>query len=416
MNTEKPNIYYYNPSCEMAVGNGLPHYQAPALVSQLEKDLSFLMVYLSKPEDWVLLAANLSDTFRTSIQKAGFILPQLIDAEQFFFSEKYLKAKKQSFEPWGISPVVLNKVKPHFSSFCRDYRNSNMSVWKASFRQFFSRETSLNILTQVLNKNPKGNLLPTSNIPKVCGSIEHVEMELKRHQKIILKAPWSSSGRGALFLNEPRLNNSNRQWIQGIVKAQGFIMAEPLLNNRLDFSFHFKVGDGGIDFLGTTCFKTNQRGQYVGSYLEAYPEFVTREFGAYYNSQILKELSAQLQQALQEHQLSREYRGVLGIDAMLCMDENDQFYIHPCVEINLRYNMGTITLALRDMFPESKGFWKTVYAPKGQLINIEKQLKNDYPPVFAEGRLKSGFLPLTPMEEGVKFASFLMLNTNANIV
>ena len=42
------------------------------------------------------------------------------------------------------------------------------------------------------------------------------------------------------------------------------------------------------------------------------------------------------------------YEGPLGVDMMVCGDEEAAYWINPCVEINLRYTMGFV----------AKGVWK----------------------------------------------------------
>ena len=56
-----------------------------------------------------------------------------------------------------------------------------------------------------------------------------------------------------------------------------------------------------------------------------------------------------------------KYEGMVGVDAMFILNHNKELQIHPCVEINLRYNMGNVATSL-SLFTD-KGFktYKAVF-------------------------------------------------------
>lgn len=47
--------------------------------------------------------------------------------------------------------------------------------------------------------------------------------------------------------------------------------------------------------------------------------------------------------------IGTDYAGYLGVDMMICR-EGENFLVHPCVEINLRMNMGVVARLFYDRY------------------------------------------------------------------
>ena len=50
-----PDLYLFNPTCEYAVGNGSPNWQANRLLQNMEADLDILPMFLATSNDFVLV-------------------------------------------------------------------------------------------------------------------------------------------------------------------------------------------------------------------------------------------------------------------------------------------------------------------------------------------------------------------------
>ena len=86
---------------------------------------------------------------------------------------------------------------------------------------------------------------------------------------------------------------------------------------------------------------------------------------------------------------------------MVCRSDKENGYrVHPCVEINMRMNMGVVARLFYDRFvaPGSKGCFAVEYVPDNETLRARhEQDMHDYPLMVEQGRLASGYLPLVPV-------------------
>lgn len=106
-----------------------------------------------------------------------------------------------------------------------------------------------------------------------------------------------------------------------------------------------------------------------------------------------------------------DYRGYLGIDMMIYSDSAGKYRVQPCLEINLRYNMGIVALMLsrRYLDEHAEGeFTVRYYAKAGEAWQEHRHLQQLYPAVYKNNRIKSGYLNLTPVNEATHFVASLI--------
>ena len=98
-----------------------------------------------------------------------------------------------------------------------------------------------------------------------------VEQALRIYQQIVIKAPWSSSGRGIRFIDK-ELNEYQRRWIQNVIASQGSVVIESFCHKVKDFGMEFESdGQGHVRCLGLSIFHT-QNGAYIGNILASEEE------------------------------------------------------------------------------------------------------------------------------------------------
>ena len=105
------------------------------------------------------------------------------------------------------------------------------------------------------------------------------------------------------------------------------------------------------------------------------------------------------------------YEGYLGVDMMICQEENG-YYVHPCVEVNLRMNMGVVSRLLYDRFLRDgvKGTYAIEYFPNpGDAWAFHERMKHDYPMDTENKRIKSGYLSLSPVFQDTSYLIFVLL-------
>ena len=152
---------------------------------------------------------------------------------------------------------------------------------------------------------------------------------------IILKAPWSSSGRGNIVVQDTPDETTLRR-IRHTLRQQGGIVAEPFYADKaLDFAMEFWVGEDEVRFLGYSVFEADAAGHYGGNYVESQESLLRR---IALPAPLLLSLVAHHRRALS----ALSYRGPVGIDMMRLRDGR----VHPCVELNFRRTMGLLALTL----------------------------------------------------------------------
>jgi hypothetical protein len=136
-------------------------------------------------------------------------------------------------------------------------------------------------------------------------------------------------------------------WIRSTIDKNGHVLVEPWLEKVLDLSAHVDISpDGVVTFVGFTRFWTDIRGQYKGHIIgrlldDCGPEILElwhRDSG--WKSQLQ---ATALSAGREIYKLG--YYGPMGVDALVYR-ENGELKLRPLVEINPRYSMGRITLAI----------------------------------------------------------------------
>ena len=171
----------------------------------------------------------------------------------------------------------------------------------------------------------------------VCKTWEEVEIFERRVGPAVMKAPWSSSGKGLMMVSSP----TARGWMQNTVAREGAVVCERWMDRVQDFALEFTVEESGaVRYEGLSVFRTSPTGRYVAH------DFVTPE-----------EQHAALMQWASEEEVQRwrkwwqkrleaddirafSYAGPMGVDMLVDADGK----INPCVELNWRMTMGHVAL------------------------------------------------------------------------
>ena len=132
----------------------------------------------------------------------------------------------------------------------------------------------------------------------------------------MVKAPWSSSGRGLQPVTKLPVHPKVWEKIMGIVKEQGYAIAEPFLNKQFDLSFQFEIVEGKVHFLGFSHFQTDKKGRYLGSFLNGIPNGTSQEL-ALFVQQSSDFLVKPLAKIIEQSELPKNYEGHFGVDTLI---------------------------------------------------------------------------------------------------
>ena len=168
----------------------------------------------------------------------------------------------------------------------------------------------------------------------------------------VVKAPWSSSGRGVRLL-EPRWRPADdgaggvidveihqENWVKNIIRLQGSIMMEPYLEDKImDFGVEMKAVSGEIKYCGLSIFKA-ENGAYLGNMLDS-EQHKRSVLADHISLETLDLVIETLMKQLKKH-LPQWYNGPLGVDMMVLKEGR----IAPMIELNLRRTMGHVAIDL----------------------------------------------------------------------
>jgi hypothetical protein len=309
-----------------------------------------------------------------------------------------------SVELWGISPQAIR----YFETLNEQHNlQLQLPEWKEEFRFLGSRlaaQKALIILMEAIPEIDK-NILPRfySNLEEIEKVVENVIIPspCTLHpvpDKFIIKSPYSSSGRGLLWLSPGKIPQSEKQIITGMLKKQSRVSLEKALDKRLDFSMHFEITtEKEVRFIGYSVFQTNAKGAYESSTL-ANQDVLEKQITKLVDKYLLQKTQETFIDILYE-MYAPFYTGNIGVDMLVYVAENE-FRLHPCVEINMRKSMGYLAIRLfeKHISPASQGQFFVEYYKSSQNLN-EKHLflQKQYPLQIKNNRICSGYLNLCPV-------------------
>ncbi len=398
----KSRVFYFNPTCELAVANGSFSYMPPQLLREMECDLSMLPFVFADEQDFVLVEQIPSSEFIRRLAEAGFSTPGFLTLTE-------LEAKPfESFDsvlPWGWSPAAHWKLKTLKDKCSGEFKNSPVADWLPTHFNLYERATSLEFLRKFLMNHPEDWLMMQKEIGQKVFCTEEIE-KLLALGPLVLKAPLSSSGRGIQIVRQKKLNTSNCQWISGILKQQGYVIAEPFLEKKADLSFQFQIlPDSEVEYLGFSFFETSSNGQYKSTFIR--PDLSNLFPRIDYS--LIEKTAKMIQKELVLSDYASYHRGYLGVDALI-FERDKQLLIQPCIEINCRMNMGILSLKLEQkIHQEAFGKFSLFYGKRGEYNNFASHQQQLYPPITKDGKLISGFFPLTEPREDKKFGAYITL-------
>lgn len=358
------NIFIFNPETDYALASGRTHYNPPAKIVVLRKQLQLVQAHIATPGDIIVV----SDDFSPAA-----------------YSDKtHLKLVEEK----GIQLIKLNQLadlilaNDHSTSELPNYRRSDFIIrpwgWNHSLRRqlldahidegLLKTDDEIDTLRQLSHRRTTipfqqylQNSLPTLEIPiaQEFFTVDEAMEFATTCGKTFFKAPWSSSGRGivrydaqdkgAASLTEQKL----REWIGGFIRKQGSVMGERAFDRIADFATEWMISDGRVDFLGLSLFNTTSEGRYLGNRHLTQEEIDTtlKALTPHWSNDVMEAqpnnvIEAQRNDIIEAQRqallaiIAPGYFGPVGIDMLIATDGT----LNPCVEINLRHTMGIIAL------------------------------------------------------------------------
>ena len=327
----------FNPEHDLCLANGDANYVPPASALRFARQEAHLMKALYG-DDTIALAAE--DVRLTQA-----------------FKHSGIQAFEQSITAWGWNKTLVAQL-------CKQGVPRELMPTDGQLdeiRRLSHRRTAL-AAAEACGFSPKG---------EECLDMYGVQDALARYGRIVLKAPWSGSGRGLRWVDRT-LSDLDKSWTEKTLATQGSVMVEPRLEVVQDFALEYYIGGQGREAHSSTqAFKQSSIQTFIspcaGTHFVGYSLFATqngvyRENHLFSDDEILQRLSEYVSvqtilsaKAAAERWLQAEvapkYEGPLGID-MFIYKSADGYALNPMVEINFRHTMGHVAVALRSRTAE----------------------------------------------------------------
>ena len=366
-------LHIFNPEHDIALASNLPNFTAPHAGRQLSHDLGFIPAIWADDDERVLVDnietaqkcfGSLRMSARRLLGKELAVRPDMFVCD----NNPHRMASVRNVEPWGWNRALKHRLLKHGVEPSVLYDDDKLDV----LRELSHRHTAARLLPSLLVSGTVGNAYEASSAEEVM----HLVGELN---STVLKAPWSSSGRGIRFVNTSTLTGDNvRGWIKNMMESQGSVMVEPFYNKVKDFGMEFEsMDDGSVRYLGLSLFHTSN-GAYTGN-IVAQEKVKQKLLSNYISPELLclvKDLICRNFPSL----LDGRYVGPFGVDMMVVNTQPDipdaPLSLHPCVEVNLRRTMGHVALALTPDDEDLKAVMRIDYSNNTYKIKLEKLYGN----------------------------------------
>lgn len=319
------HLHLFYPENDLALAAGVANYTAPAAAVALRRAGSDLPLwYAGSPSD-AFITAGFNAARYERLQNIFGKLPEAVQE----VSGGYAPA------PWGWSAASRRLMALYGVE--ESFLPSDKAIER--IRMLSHRRTAAQIGRRLAACMP----FPVNPAVEIS-DIATLEKFLAGTPQAVLKSPWSSSGRGVVFVNKDSHAAAIRN-ASGIIRRQGSVMAEAFYKRAADFAMLFEMDSDGIcRHAGMSLFRTAPTGAYIGNVLASDTE-IRASLGRYCDTAHLDAVAAALPAILTDI-IGKDYSGPLGVD-MLVSDNGD---IVPCVEMNLRMTMGHVARRFTDRF------------------------------------------------------------------
>lgn len=350
-------LHIFNPEHDtvMAYGNGM--FTSPHAARELRRDLGFIAALWAEDGDFVLvddIEAALESVRHVRKYSSDVIFVTSADLRNI----RYDEIPNFSIEPWGWDDVLkrqLVSAAPDLLRYIPDAVTIER-IRSMSNRRFASEK----LLPWLCDADE--SFVGES---RYCTTMEEMNDELACNGRSVLKAPWSSSGRGVRYVNgQAEMPLSG--WCRNVIYRQGGIMVEPFYNKVMDFGMEFCVNDSGrSEYCGLSLFRT-VNGSYTGNILATEME-KRRMIGRYVSVEMIDRLAVLVSERM-DCVAGEYYKGPFGVDMMVVADNSGTgFKVHPCVELNLRRTMGHVALSISPGEHEAQKLMRIFYSGKYRL-------------------------------------------------
>ncbi len=385
-------LHIFNPYHDLALANACPSFKAPESALHMAHDLSLVPCWYAEDGDVVVSDHNEAE-LGLKLYPNVSIVPRLSS----------IKGIKDGVLPWGWDHCVVKYLEK--CGIDETLVPSNDII--DDIRELSHRKLTISALEFIKSRAGEDVVMP--QLPLLLETPMSIEAFAAKHEEVVFKAPWSSSGKG-IFWNKGKLTPSIKGWCQRILEKQGAVMGEIAYDKIQDFAMEFHAnGDGSIEFAGYSLFYTERAGIYHGNRLMS-NEDVELELSRWISIDYLCQIKNIWIDFLREN-ISGSYVGYLGVD-MFVYKVGEKYALNPSVEVNLRMTMGVVARIFYDRYIKNgaKGWFNINHEAPGKLKADDIVNKDVHPLEFDEGKIVKGYCSLCPISEDTIYSATVIID------
>lgn len=389
--TPPEHLYLFAPENDMALAFGGKYYTPTPVAQAISSDLSLLPIWY----------ADESHAQVWSKQQVDACMQETLNALGIT-ARPTSKPSRSTAEchPWGWSAYIADKLAR--GGIAHDILPNDKAI--EQIRELSGRATSCIIMQQLRDLLPHYQHPP---LPVALRSDSDVEEYVSTQPASILKAPWSSSGRGVWRVNGIYDKMTARS-ASGIIRKQGYIMGETWQDKICDLAMEFYSDSSTSRFAGYSYFLTDERGAYQSNILASNDE-IEQMLSQYIAPTTLHEVRNALCSIITSL-IAPHYKGYMGIDMIIYRNNQGQILLHPCIELNLRMSMGMVARIIADRYlaPSAQGTYHVHYeSDTARLQALDKQLLAQHPLHIVNSKITKGYLALTPILPDTHYLAYI---------
>ena len=383
-------LHLFNPENDLALADGSAAYCAPPAAERIAFDLASLPLWFAGKEGLVYLPGDIHREYQKEWSKI-FDLPAFYNASD--------SIRVETLRPWGWSAQMLCRFK------AMGINNDIMPTERQinAMRTLSNRRSSIAILQYLKDAGADTPALPRY----ICDPLK-VKEYIESRERCVVKAPWSGSGKGIMW-GIGRVEKPMENFYKGIIKRQGGVVCEEYLCCKVEFAMEFFASAGSVDFAGYSLFNA-ENGSYCGNTLLGDDDIICL-LANYIPRVQLDAVRLNLCRILTYMLAGSGYEGYLGVDMMI-YEDGSSFRLNPCMELNLRMNMGVVARIFYDNYVQrgKRGCYTvSFYRNSGEALEEHRKRKEMFPLEVIDARISSGYLNLSPVNEDTRYVASVLI-------
>ncbi|MDE6301182.1 MAG: hypothetical protein K2M19_05660 [Muribaculaceae bacterium] len=303
-------LWWFNPQNDLALAADTPYYTPPKAAAELARAGELLPMWLAAEKDMIQTNGVNAHWLDTLSERTG------VSVNLWNRSTESLRPT-----PWGWSAAA----RTHFIQSGFEDKQCPSDAELAEWRNLSGRATAENI---------DKHIFPETFKKRVVRAESDLDEILAGNGDVVIKTPWSCSGRGVSF-HDGRRGAEIRSRVNSIIRSYGYATVEPKIAVQLEFGLLFEYDGEEARLYGLSRTISGPGGKYSGNVVEtpavhkAVIDNMAGEDG------FTDTLASKAARAIAET-LGDAYHGPIGLDFILGDGE-----VHLC-EHNLRYTMGFV--------------------------------------------------------------------------